>query len=218
MRMPNFSTLGIALLSSVTAGCFGGGVVYMTECESSVPICNYKYSKEEWGPTENFGKMDYPQVPNCLPLKENFLAEWGRPSDTIMVSEDEVTFVYKTVDIWCGVVPTWGVPVPLVVPACEGFDRITFKGDKATYLQFKRVNKTGFATIPMLWAGGKMPNPCPKPCTPKAQECPQAQNSSFDREQHSQTVGEVGDRCSADAECQEGLFCYRLSSSCQRRE
>ena len=27
-----------------------------------------------------------------------------------------------------------------------------------------------------------------------------------------------GDPCDADAECQEGLFCYRISGSCQRRE
>ena len=53
MRRLSFPTIAIALLSSLEAGCFGGGAVYMTECESSLPICDYKYTKEDWGPTEN---------------------------------------------------------------------------------------------------------------------------------------------------------------------
>jgi hypothetical protein len=178
MQKLSFPVVAIALVVSVTAGCFGGGFTYMTECESSLPICDYKFSKQEWGPTENSGKKNSPQIPNPLPSREEFLTEWGEPAETITVSDDEVTFIYKTVDIWCGVVPVWGVPVPLVVPACEGFDRITFKGSKATHLHFKRMNSTYFVTIPMVAAGGEMPKTCPKPCPLKDQDSPQKTGSN----------------------------------------
>jgi hypothetical protein len=164
MRRLSFPTIAIALLSSLEAGCFGGAVIYMTECESSLPICNYKYSKENWGSTENANIKNPPKVPNFLPSKDEFLAEWGVPSETITASEDEVTLIYKTVDIWCGVVPAWGVAVPLMAPSCEGFDRITFKGSKATYIHFKRRNGAGIMGIFMGPGGASMGKSCPIPC------------------------------------------------------
>ena len=105
-----------------------------------------------------------PKIPNTLPPKEYFLAEWGEPSETITVSEDEVTFVYKTVDIWCGVGVGYVFPVPLMAPTCEGFDRITFKGSKATHIHFKRRD----ATFLLLVFGGGIAaekgKSCPIPC------------------------------------------------------
>ena len=143
MRRLSFPTIAIALLSSLEAGCFGGGVTYMTECKSSLPICDYRYSKEDWGPIRYSWGGDPPKIPNALPPKDEFLAEWGEPSETITVSEDEVTLIYKTEDIWCGAVVAWYVGVPLIAPICEGFDRITFQGSKATYIHFKRKNEAG---------------------------------------------------------------------------
>ena len=70
----------------------------MTECKARLPLCDYKYSKEDWGPTGS-AQTKGPVMLNALPPKEDFLAEWGEPSETITVSEDEVTFVYKTVDV-----------------------------------------------------------------------------------------------------------------------
>lgn len=163
MQCVLFRTIAIALLSSLEAGCFGGVALYMTECKSSLPICDYKYSKEDWGATENAKIKNPPKIPNFLPSKEDFLAEWGMPSETIRVSEDEVTFVYKTVDIWCGVVPAWGVAVPLIAPNCDGFDRITFKGSKATNIHFKRRNVAGVGGI-MVFGGASMGESCPIPC------------------------------------------------------
>ena len=88
----------------------------------------------------------------------------GVPSETITASEDEVTFIYKTVDIWCGAIPAWGVAVPLIAPNCEGFDRITFKGSKATYIHFKRKNVAGIGAIPFFAGGALMGKSCPVPC------------------------------------------------------
>ncbi|MBP5998227.1 MAG: hypothetical protein KA535_09765 [Azonexus sp.] len=163
MRRLSFPTIAIALLSSLEAGCFGGVVMYMTECKSSLPICDYKYSKEDWGPTENAKIKNPPKIPNTLPPKDEFLAEWGVPSEIITVSEDEVTLIYKTVDIWCGVIPAWGVAVPLIAPTCEGFDRITFKGNKAIYIHFKRRNVAGIAAA-VSAVGASMGESCPIPC------------------------------------------------------
>ena len=171
MRRLSFPMIAIALLSSLEAGCFGAVVAHMTECESSLPICDYWYSKEDWGPTNPDWGPTYvsrgsnpPKTPNALLPKDEFLAEWGEPSETITVSEEEVTFVYKTVDIWCGVGVGYVFPVPLMAPTCEGFDRITFKGSNATHIHFKRRD----ATFLLLVFGGGIAaekgKSCPIPC------------------------------------------------------
>jgi hypothetical protein len=160
MRRLSFPTIAIALLSSLEAGCIGGGAVYMTECKARLPLCDYMYTKEDWGPTGSAQTKGSIML-NTLPPKEYFLAEWGEPSETITVSEGEVTFVYKTVE-WCGVGAAYVFPVPLMAPTCEGFDRITFKGSKATHIHFKRRNETFVLFGPGVAAEkGKS---CPIPC------------------------------------------------------
>ena len=160
MQRVSFRTIAITLLSSLAAGCIGGGAVYMTECKARLPLCDYMYTKEDWGPTGSAQTKGSIML-NALPPKEYFLAEWGEPSETITVSEDEVTFVYKTVE-WCGVGAAYVFPVPLMAPTCEGFDRITFKGSKATHIHFKRRNETGFLFGPGVAA--EKEKSCPIPC------------------------------------------------------
>jgi len=50
---------------------------------------------------------------------------------------------------------------------------------------------------------------------PKIQEIAQPPRALPSRELHSQGAG---DPCDTDVECKEGLFCYRLSGSCQKHE
>jgi len=152
----------ISLLIQLLAGCFGGGVFTAKECESAVPLCDYNYMPDKWGPIE--GKKGEEPQPNFLPAKDEFLRIWGEPTESIRLSEDEVTFVYKHQGEWCGAAAFWVViPVPLMLLACDAFDRITFKGEHATRVHFRRIDSAGAFIGPGIGGSGWI-NPCPKPC------------------------------------------------------
>jgi hypothetical protein len=152
----NFHLLCVALLSTSVAGCFGVAVIHTTECRSDVPICGYFYEKDKWGPQSS-------PKPNPLPIKDDFIKIWGEPSETQSISENEVILVYKR-ELWCGVVPSWGVLIPLVLPTCDGFDRITFKDNRATHIHFKRENLVGGYFLLTTGIGDKSKT-CPVPCS-----------------------------------------------------
>lgn len=205
MQKLNLPLVAIALISSLTAGCFGGGLVSMRECESSVPLCDSKFTKRDWGPALQW-------IPNPLPSKSEFIQLWGPPAETIVESEEVVTLVYRNTDVWCGAVPMWLFAVPLVAPACESFERITFKGEKATHLHFKRPSTKGLVVTPWFVYGSGEKD-CPKPCPPGFIERWEQRKASGSLPSHSQGIA---DPCETDDECSEGLFCYRLSGSCQK--
>jgi len=155
--------LAVALASSMTVGCVGLFVAYPTECSSDLPICDYIYEKNKWGPTPRPFRSRTPSVPNRLLPKDSFISKWGEPTERIQVSDYEEILIYKF-DIWCGAVPIYILPVPLVAPACEGFDRITFKGDQATHIHFKRGNEGGFVLAPGFIGPVGRERPCPTFC------------------------------------------------------
>jgi len=156
--------LAALLLSQLTAGCIGVGVLAVNECESTVPICDYIYGPDFWGPEMH--AKDASSAPNYLLSKEEFLAVWGEPTETIVLSDDEVTLVYQRPDVWCGAIPVWVlIPAPLVSPNCKIFDRITFKGSKATHIHFQREDHTAAWIMPMPWV--ELLKSCPKPCPPE---------------------------------------------------
>lgn len=127
----------ITLLLSLVSGCIGYIHVSPTECSADLPIVDYVYEKDNWGPI-NKNTMTI----NKLPEKDEFIKRWGEPDELVKISDDEITLVYQR-KIWCGGVPVYILPAPLVLPTCEGFDRITFKGDKATHIHFKRADASG---------------------------------------------------------------------------
>lgn len=133
----------ISLLSSLVSGCVGYVHVSPTECSSDLPIIDYIYEKDKWGPI-NKSTMTI----NKLPSKDEFIKEWGEPDETIRTTDDIVTLIYNR-KIWCGSVPVFIIPVPLVLPTCDGFERITFKGDTATHIHFKRADASGIV-VPYL--------------------------------------------------------------------
>lgn len=165
MLKPDWRILIIPLASSLIAGCMGVAVLATSECKSSVPICDYTYSKGEWGPKERAKANDPPEA-NFLLSKDEFIARWGKPNETVVFSDDEVTLVYRDPDVWCGAVPVWVfIPAPAIAPTCEVFDRITFKGNRATYLHFKREDRAAAWVLPMPM--GQLMKPCPKACPPQ---------------------------------------------------
>lgn len=129
--------LVIALLILLAPGCVGYIHVSPTECSTDLPIADYIYNKDNWGPiNKNMMKI------TKFPAMNDFIREWGEPDETIKTSNDETTLVYNR-KIWCGSVPVYIIPAPLVLPACDGFDRITFKGETATHIHFKRADASG---------------------------------------------------------------------------
>jgi len=153
----------ITLLSSLVSGCIGYVHVSPTECSADLPIIDYIYEKDKWGPT-NKSTMTISELAskdefikewrriinkntmtiNTLASKNEFIKEWGEPDETIQITDDETILVYNR-KIWCGSVPIYMmIPAPLVLPTCDGFDRITFKGDTATHIHFKRSDASGF--------------------------------------------------------------------------
>jgi len=61
---------------------------------------------------------------------------------------------------YCGIVPIWGVPVPLILPICEAFDHITFENDKAVHIHFRKIQHPGIFFSVNL-AGGDSIKRCP---------------------------------------------------------
>ncbi|MGD9969371.1 MAG: hypothetical protein AB7S65_02870 [Sulfuricurvum sp.] len=151
-----FHLFTMTLLSSLVSGCVGYVHVSPTECSADLPIIDYIYEKDNWGPT----KLNHTMMINTLALKNEFIHEWGEPDEIIRINDDETILVYNKKKIWCGAVPVYLIPVPLVLPACDGFDRITFKGDTANHVHFKRADMSG---IVLLYGGGAQDSkPCPQ--------------------------------------------------------
>jgi hypothetical protein len=75
--------------------------------------------------------------------KEEFLQERGKPDKIIFSSNNEETWVY-TRKVWCGVIPVLILPIPLVLPVCDGFDRINFKDNVAKQLYTKQLVSRGY--------------------------------------------------------------------------
>lgn len=155
----------ISVLSALMCGCIGAHVVGVNECESTVPICDYEFSNRSWGPVER-PKANTQPVPNYLLPKTEFIAAWGKPTEIIVLSDNEVTLVYKHPDVWCGATAYWVfVPAPVKAPVCEIFARITFKGERATHLHFQRQDEARVWVLPAPWA--ELMKRCPKPCPPE---------------------------------------------------
>jgi hypothetical protein len=87
--------------------------------------------------------------------KEEFLIDWGKPDEIINDSENKETWVYNR-KLWCGWIPVIILPIPLILPVCDGFDKITFKGSVATRLYTRGLAQDGFMAVFFGGAGGRV--------------------------------------------------------------
>jgi hypothetical protein len=78
--------------------------------------------------------------------KEEFLKDWGKPDEIITDSENKETWVYKR-KLWCGIMPIIILPIPLILPVCDGFDRIDFTDNVATNLHTRHIVE-GYIIMP----------------------------------------------------------------------
>jgi hypothetical protein len=94
--------------------------------------------------------------PQRVATKEAFLKDWGNPDEIISTSENEETWIYNR-KLWCGVIPVFLLPVPLILPVCDGFDRIEFYGNEAKNLHTRHTAMAGFVIAGAAATGGSDP-------------------------------------------------------------
>jgi hypothetical protein len=124
------------------SGCIGVAVAIPEECETS--NINMAWAATRIKPE----KYAHFVEKNIMPTKKDFLTERGEPNEVIPVSATEEMWIYKEESLWCGIAPVVLVPVPFVLPVCDGFDRITFVNDNVTHLLMKRIGGGSF-TLPV---------------------------------------------------------------------
>ena len=141
-----FRRIAIFFLSAVMlslSGCLGLIINTTAECESETPHPDIhdimKISQENSTVlTPKFWIID----PKAKFTKDDFLNEWGQPDKIIKRSEFDETWIYNR-NLWCGVVPVLILPIPLILPICDGFDKIDFEGNIATRLDTKHIVSNG---------------------------------------------------------------------------
>lgn len=91
--------------------------------------------------------------------KSDFLESWGEPQSKEVLAGKE-SWLYAESHRWCGVwLGLLIVPVPIILPVCQTFDKITFDNDLAIHASSQRFvqTSTGIAFV------GPMGLPIPIP-------------------------------------------------------
>src|SRR5215467_6576868 len=107
------------------SGCFGFLVdkPFTTEIQHPMPnkAPNLPPGRDRWA------VESYPTSPLT---KDHFLAAWGVPREKLTTPKGE-TWIYAENARWCGLWVAFVVPIPLLLPVCETYDRVAFEGDAA---------------------------------------------------------------------------------------
>lgn len=129
------------------SGCIGLIVNTPGECKNETPFT--RVHDIFWGRPPQFklslssnhvaSKVQTPK----RSTKAEFLKDWGKPDEIISSSGNVETWIYNK-KLWCGVMPVVILPVPLILPVCDGFDRIEFKDNEARRLHTRSI----------VWGGG----------------------------------------------------------------
>jgi len=150
-----------SLVSFTLSGCFGLAVNSPVECKNETPYTGVhdifgqtaanreRLSETAANMLDSIGMLG--QTPKAS-TKADFLKSWGEPDKIISTSENQETWIYERL-LWCGVIPMVIIPIPLVLPVCDGFDKIYFVGNEAKLLHTRHSSTGGFF-IMMSPAGG----------------------------------------------------------------
>jgi hypothetical protein len=129
----------VFFLTSTLSGC-GIFLAIPSECKNEVPITSAR---------DIFWSL--PKEPIKCSTKEEFLKEWGKPIKILSTSEDKETWIYER-SLWCGFGPfIFFVPIPLLLPVCDGFDHIEFHDGEAKYLHTRRIRPMFVIIFPPLF-------------------------------------------------------------------
>ena len=131
----------VFLVAIMQSGCIGLMVAAPAECKNAIPFTGvhdiFVWTKPS---------------PKKVTTKAEFLKDWGKPDEMISTSENEDTWIYKR-KLWCGVIPAYLLPAPLLLPMCDGFDRIEFQGNEAKRLHTRHTAMAGFVIGLVLYGG-----------------------------------------------------------------
>jgi hypothetical protein len=139
--------VSIALLTLALSGCF---LAVPFECRNEFPTIEAR--------NVLFWDWKNPPKPST---KEDFLKAWGPPKSILSTFENKETGFYETRlspstenretwvyerRLWCGFGPMFFiVPLPLLLPVCDGFERIEFQGNDAKNLHIRRIAAGGIS-------------------------------------------------------------------------
>lgn len=148
------------------SGCLGLVFATPSECKNETPLTDINdifFSQPSF--QDNFSRVfrNKPSAPPKVSTKAEFLRDWGKPNEIISTSDNEEIWIYKN-DLWCGVIPVVILPVPLILPVCDGFNHVVFQDNKAKRLHTKRITLDG-----IIFPGGGGKNPdckLPLPSSP----------------------------------------------------
>jgi len=136
------------LLMPTLSGCFGLAVTYPAVCENDTPSpeIHSLFSTPPYFPGD----------------KDAFLKQWGKPDSVMVAAEGKEIWTYER-NLWCGVTPAFFVIAPLLLPLCDGYDKIEFNGDRAVNLNTRHSVTAGLIIVIPGGAVGGKDNDCTYP-------------------------------------------------------
>jgi hypothetical protein len=121
----------VLFVALTQSGCIGLIVQTPKEC---------KIESNSTGAHDSSGEPPGLNDANATPsTKEEVSEVWGKPDEIITVSENVETWVYKKT-LWCGVWPIIILPIPFVLPVCNGFERIGFRGNEGICIHSRQTD------------------------------------------------------------------------------
>ena len=129
-------SLLLAALATACAGCVGLSIDLprTQEIQNPVPL----KVKKAFGGDSDFER--WACQPDTGPsTRNNFLLAWGAPSEKVATTKGE-TWIYAESGRWCGLWIFAILPVPLVLPVCETFDKVDFEGEVAVNSVSRRIS------------------------------------------------------------------------------
>jgi hypothetical protein len=100
------------------------------DCESSNRRVLWKATKDN---ESNYNSLIEKGI---WPTKHDFIKYRGEPDEIKTVSGNIETWSYNE-KVWCGYGPHFLILVPIVLPVCNGYSRITFEDDAAVKINHK---------------------------------------------------------------------------------
>ena len=148
------------LLSMMAIGCTGciGVMLERTTAEiieKPIPLKPDSSVPDRWAcqpdPAVNYS------------TKNDFIESWGEPLSKEVFAHSE-TWTYAENSRWCGLWVAFIVPIPIQLPVCETYDKITFDNDLAVRASSRRFVSSGFGIVlarsigpvPVLFVEGKV--------------------------------------------------------------
>jgi hypothetical protein len=140
--------IGLVIIPLMLSSCQGLLTVYPGECAKTNPSLE-RHTLHNWF----VDKPKHSESGTSL-FKEDYIKAWGKPYEVRSVTEGRETWIYKR-HLWTGIVPIWVLPVPILLPLGNGYDRIEFDGDKAMSIQRKDYKYSGFVLCLFGLCGGE---------------------------------------------------------------